>query len=622
MHANAHEDLDLSPYTGYTRRTWIATAERIVGGFLPYLDAETGIAHLPRDPDEPALDRQLVNPGGEHEAFDRPFMAAAAYVAATGRTSLPDSDVDLGAAYRNGIRVFRDPESTHYSARRGPSGAALSMLMAPQVFLDPLDNRTKMLLVEQCRRYMRRQRRDCNTLLFGMMPAGILERLGADYDHELLDGQFDAILSMYRGDGWFIDGWNRGFDHYNFWGFQLYLHAFMAYVPRWRRRYGARVREITRAHERTLPFFFGRDGGPIPKGRSLNYRFAVVSGIAYSQISGLSSLKPGLARRMASGCLRYFCDHGCLSDRGVLERGYWSANTAIGEDYTDVGAPYWACTALAALALPADHPFWTEKEKPIPTDTPGVKRCLVRGAEMVLKSDGERGEARMLNVGEPFYHRRVWQAGSKYYQHTYSSSVGYALSGDLGPELAAGRTGLSRDGETWVFRTWPRVLNVDEKGAASEWDAGAVDPSLSGTVVTETQFLDRGEVHVFRHTAEEDRFLTIGGYAVPIPHGEEPEIRQGEDELIVRSATHWTVMRVRTNVPGGLELEEVRPRPGFRHAHIFGGWAAFPRWTSAEPVAPGVEVTVYVDAARRSEQAGPEGIFPSDVGAARMLLKS
>jgi len=312
------EDRSLCPFTGYTRDTWIEITERIVAGLLRYMDPKTGLIRFEPDPAEAALDAQLRNPGGLHEAFQRPFMAVAAYVAGAGRTHVPGSDVDLVAACRNGIRTFNDPQSPYYQWRRGLSGSALSMLTAPEHFLDGLDADLRRMVVEHGRRFIHRGNRECNTLLFAMMPAAILERYGTDYDRPLLDGHLEAILGMYRGDGWFIDGWNAGFDHYNFWGFQLYLNAFMRYVPRWREAHKERVREITRAHERTLPFYFGRDGGPIPKGRSLNYRFAVASGIAYAQLSGLSALEPGQARRMASGCLKYFWDRGCLSTRGML----------------------------------------------------------------------------------------------------------------------------------------------------------------------------------------------------------------------------------------------------------------------------------------------------------------
>lgn len=597
-----------SPYTGWTRQNWLGVLHRLVGGVLPYVDRQTGIPHLPGDPAETALPGLLANPGGLSEAFDRTLLLMAVYVAATGRTRIDGYDGDIALLYRRGMDAISNPASPHFHPHKGPAASILGMLLAPHHFLETLSERTKQHLRDHLRQFVLRPSRDSNTLLFSMMPAAVLDRLGGDYDRARLDRYFDTILSMYRGDGWFIDGWNRGFDHYNFWAFQLYLHAMMAYDERWRGRYAARVREITAAHEQTLPYWFGRDGGPIPKGRSLNYRFAAVAGIAYSQLSGLSSMDPGLARRIASGCLKHFWESGCLSDRGLLEVGYHGPNSAVGEDYSDRGAPYWACTALVALALPESHPFWTAPEKPLPADAPGMTRCAIPGAQMVLKSDGVRGEARALSAGEPFDHKQVWQAGSKYYQHAYSSTLGYALTGEGGPELAAGRTGISADGRQWAYRTWPRVTALDENGATSEWDAWPAVEGHTGTVVTQTKLLDRGELHVFWHNCDGPRYLCIGGWSVQVAHGASPAVQREYRRLMLTSESMWSVMQVLApaDLAGELTVEEVRPREGFRHSHLFGGWAAYPLWRSAAPVEPGVTVAVFVDAARRAESPQPE----------------
>ena len=376
-------DRGRSPFTGFTRDNWLQVLHRLVGGVLPYVDRQTGIPHLPGDPGEPAFAELLQYRGGEAEAFERTHLLMAVYIAATGRTRIEGYDGDIAELYRRGMDTFHDPKSEHFNWRHGASASVLAMLLAPREFLDALPAGSKAHLAEHLARFIHRDTRDCNTMTFSMMPVAVLDRLGATYDRALMDDYFDTILSMYRGDGWFIDGWNRGFDSYNFWGFQLYLHAMMTYDSRWRERYAERVREITAAHEQTLLNWFGHDGGPIAKGRSLTYRFGAAAGIAYSQLSGLSSLNPGLARRMASGCLRYFWEHSCLSERGLLEVGYHGPNAALGEDYNDVGAPYWAAMGLVALALPEEHPFWSAPEKPLPADSPGIKRCAVPGAQMV-----------------------------------------------------------------------------------------------------------------------------------------------------------------------------------------------------------------------------------------------
>ena len=605
MQLRSLNDNKMSSFTGYTREHWIEITKNIVSGFMPYADPVTGIFKFDGDPEETALHRQLRAPGGIIEAFERVHMAAAAYIALTGKTNVPGYGGDFSEVFRTGIDTFTNPKSRYFS-RENPvrtfgSGTVIAMLIAPEKFLDTLPKTVKKNLAEILSHFIHRKASDSNILLFSMMPAVILDRLGKKYDRSLLDDYFERILGMYRGDGWFIDGWNQGFDHYNFWGFQFYLHLFLTFDRKWRRKYGERLKEITRKHEDTVLYYFGKDGAPIPKGRSLNYRFAAVSGIGAAQVSGLSEMDPGIARRICSGALKYFWENGCLSKKGLIEPGFLGGNTCAGEDYTDYGAPYWSATGLIPAVLPKTHPFWTSEEKPVMADTPGIKRCLIRGANMVLKADGRRGEARMHSVGEIFKHKKVWQAGSKYFQHSYSSTVGYALAGDLGRELAAGRTGISSDGKRWSFRTWPRVLELDKTQSLSEWDAWAGLDGETGTVVTESKFLDNGEMHVFWHTSEKPKYLCIGGYAVQVAHGELPKTINGKKEISIKSKQMWSIMKVFSGVPGKLETEKLTPKKGFKHSHIFEGWSVFTRWTSSRPVLPGVKIAVWVDAARRTE---------------------
>jgi len=39
-------DRDRSPYTGYTRRHWLEITEKLIAGFLPFFDPETGMPRL------------------------------------------------------------------------------------------------------------------------------------------------------------------------------------------------------------------------------------------------------------------------------------------------------------------------------------------------------------------------------------------------------------------------------------------------------------------------------------------------------------------------------------------------------------------------------------------------
>lgn len=568
---------------------------------------------LPAAADGSGLARLAANPlTGPSEKVGRPMMLAAVYMAATGRTTLDGFEGDLAAIFRNGIaetvmRAVGPPDGSTQPCKCDP-GTQLALLLAWEFLGEPLDVETKTQLAEHLRTNRVYRNRDTNWFLFHITQGMVLQRMGEPYDRDDAEDALRQILNMYRGDGWFIDGWNQQFDCYNFWGFQLYLHLLMCEDEVWRARYGPLLEEITALHEQTIPYWMDAAGDLIGHGRSLSYRFAAVCGIQWAQKSGLGTLSPGLARRISSGCIKSFVEqHGCLRDDGTLPIGFWGENTTVGEDYTDTGSPYWAATGLMALTLPEDHPFWTEPELPSPSDSAEASRIAVRGAQMSLKTGGSRREARMYIAGGLFRHAHTWEAGGKYFQHAYSSTLGFAMTGLKGLELSVGRTGISPDGETWVYRTKPRMLEMSPAGCRSEWNPGLFHEGFEGRVVTESFFLDEGELHVFTHFSKRAMFLRLGGWSVRLQGGdrrESPRIRQDDDGMFSICSDFNTSVILSLPEFGGMagrvECMVQEPRAGFSHTHLFGGIGCWPQWTSAEPVAPGQTVAVFVDAARNT----------------------
>jgi len=57
---------------------------------------------------------------------------------------------------------------------------------------------------------------------------------------------------------------------------------------------------------------------------------------------------------------------------------------------------------------------------------------------------------------------------------------------------------------------------------------------------------------------------------------------------------------------GKFESKLLEPRPGYTHAHLFGGKGAFPYWHSSRPVPPNTAVVVYVNATRSRNLHIPE----------------
>jgi uncharacterized protein DUF2264 len=611
----AAPDRELSPYTGYTRAHWLEICEKMIAGVLPYFDRETGLPTLVGVPGETGhfeLQREFI--GGKKEAFERSLMLVSCYLAATGRDRIPGYDGSITAPYLKGIIRGTDPDDPAYWGEQEVYEAfgtniALAVLMNPEFFWEPLNEPQRKNLLEFLRVLAHTIAYDCNHWYFHLMAVPLLDKHGTESNREYLSMIFDRLLGWYRGDGWFIDGGNYTFDYYNLWGFQLYNNALCYFDPFWKKQFGDRVSHTTAEFLKTFPYLYGRDGGSIPFGRSLTYRFASLSAIGWAVLNRTSTLPPGQARRIASGCLKYFWENGCLSENGLLEPGFHGPNSVLAESYIDRGAPYWAAQGMVCLAIPENDPFWTEPESPMPADGAGGRLALP-GAEMVLKVSPTDGEARNYILGEPVGHVGQWQRGIKYFQHAYSSYLGWSALGDRGPDLGAGRTGVSHDGSQWTYRTNPRPIKVDPYHCVSLYDFVLDTPESEledfGQVITHTLIGDSGELHLFWHNSARPLYLWLGGYGISVPHGGRLDTIKSAGRLQIGSSRYNSAIRILNAPAGELKHELLEPRPGWDHSHLFGGKGAFPYWTSSSPVPPNTVVAAFVAGTRDRDILEPD----------------
>jgi hypothetical protein len=630
----APEDRNRSPYTGYTRRHWLEITEKLIAGFLPYFDPATGMPRLVGTPGETGHFERLFDVAGAHEAFERSLTLVAFYTAATGKDRVPGHDGSIVEPYLNGIIRGTDPADARYFGRHARysvtgTNVATAILVSPRFFWDPLTEAQRTNVLAYLQELTRTFAYDCNHWYFHMTPVPLLERAGLDSQRPALTAMFRRLLDWHRGDGWFLDGSNRGFDLYNLWGFQLYNQQLVRYDEPWRRELGAEVSRTTQRFLRSFPYLFGRDGGPIPWGRSTTYRFALLAAVGWAQLNGANSLSPGQSRRIASGCLQYFWEHGAMSANGLLEPGFRGPNSAIAEPYIDRGAPYWAAQGLVALLIPEDDPFWTAREEPMPADA-GGGRVRLEGAEMLLKVSAVDGEARLYPVGQPFTHWGQWQRGIKYCQHAYSSYLGWCATGEGGPDLGAGRTGFSLDGQSWRFRERPRMVQVTEDHLFGREVMEPPDPRFAdqgfddyGEIYTHTLVGEDGEVHVFWHDSGRAVFLYLGGYGISVPHDGEMTRDESPGRIAIEGGGNHSVMQVLLAPESGsvLDAEVVEPRPGWRHSHNFGGRGAFPHWQSGAPVHANTPVVVYVNGTRGRKPEPPRVEVAAEPGALKVTLE-
>jgi len=606
---HAKDDFQISPYTGYTRKHWLEITEQIIAGVLPYLNSETGMPQLADDPAEPAYAKvRDRNPKEEGKrALERIMMAVIIYTKATGNDRVPGYNGSISAPFIKAIIRGTDPNDESFWGDPKPndqvgSAFALGAYLNPAVFWDPISQSHKKNILSYLQKQVFNQTYDNNHYFFHMVPVALLEKYGYDANKEHLTQMFERLLGWYRGDGWFIDGNNGGFDYYNLWGFQLFFQVLDRFDAKWHDQFGGKINKLSTRFFETLPYLFGRDGGPIPWGRSLSYRFAGISSVAWAELNGNCTLPPGQARRIASGELKYFWEHGSLDENNLLNIGYWGANASMAESYLSPGDPYWATHGLACLLIPEGDPFWTAIEEPIPADSAGGKISLP-GAQFAIRVSTLDGEARLFPVGQPFTHgREKWKTGEKYDQYAYSSFLGFCVNGERGADIGACRSGYSFDGVTWHFRERAVPVLVSNSHLISRY--ALVQNNLYG-ITTHTIIGNDGEIHIFWHDFPEPVYLYMGGYGISVKAGEELTVQKEYNNIMINTGEYFSVLRS-VNSPAGLfEKEFLTNHVGWNYTHLFGGEGAFPFWRSKNPVPPLIPVMIYINGTRNRDSGPP-----------------
>lgn len=598
----------LSPYTGYTRAHWLEITERIIAGVMPYFDKMTGMPEFPKVDNGFAIFEQNFQEVNipALRALERTMIGVIFYSKATGKDSVPGYNGSITEPFIKAIIKGTDRNSGAYWGDPQPgdqvgSVFAMAVYVNPQRFWDPLTTKQKNNVLEWLKKQVYNKSSNNNFYYFHLAVTPLLDKNGVASNREQLTKMFNRLMGWYQGDGWFLDGANRGIDYYNIWAFQLYNQLIYKYDPAWRKQFGCRIKSTTTAFFKTYPYLFGRDGGPIPWGRSLTYRFACNASIGWSILNGNCPLPEGEMRRIASGSLKYFWEHGCLDKNGLLSLGYRGANTSMAEMYMEPFDPYWAMQGMSCLLIPANDPFWTATEKPIPADGKGGK-IAVKGAQFVLRVSTIDGEARMFPAGQPFFNK-AWmgQISTRYDQNAYSSYLGFCTLGEGSDEISAGRSGYSYDDKKWFFCDKVMPIQIQPDHIVSRYPLKPADekdltPDFQLDEMTiHTLIGNDGEIHIFWHNYPDPVYLSLGGYGINIPLTSELSKKVIDKCLLISGGGNYSLLQPLKAPEGKVSGILLKPREGWTASHLFGGQGAYTNWKSTKPIPPNQPVIIYVN---------------------------
>lgn len=436
------QDRVLSRYTGFTREHWECVADHWLMGIRDH--ASPGHAAVAM----PGSQTSASGSGSDAlEGFARSFLGAAARIAGS------SDPRDFAGWYARGLDHGTRTGGVEEWGRAVPtdqfpsgicqpiveaSAIAFGLALCREQLWDQLDAGVQERLGDWLLHHARLSAWNNNWLLFTAITEAFLTSVGIDVPDGHGEEDVDRVESWYLGQGWYNDGdlrAGRNIDHYNSWVIHPYLwmwyHLRRDQVPaarleRFRQRLGQFVGNYAR--------LFARNGAPLLQGRSLSYRTAVLAGPWAAGLEGVGPLEPGAVRRLASGTLRYFLDHGT---RAPLTLGWFGEEyLPMVQPYSGPGSPYWAGIGFLGLAVPADHALWTEPEVPQPTDGDAAVAAWPEVGWLVSHDD--QGVVKVANHGSD--HVPAGSSGSPAYYAPFYSKFGHSshTSPGLGPAWADG----------------------------------------------------------------------------------------------------------------------------------------------------------------------------------------
>jgi hypothetical protein len=399
----------------------------------------------------------LAKSGLSATGTTRMLPAMAAWVAGGREPDMGVADA-LIAAFRNGT----DPNSPDYwlpcpegkqNQRQVESSiVAWSLWVARDKIMPALtatERRNIAAWLESC---TKRPVRINNWAWFTAVNLAVCLRLSEKwpefhFDEAFMIDDLKALDAMAAGDsGWYNDQpTSAAFDYYNSWVFASHFLYWNELVgpryPEWQARFSKRLKEYLEL----TPYFFAGHGGHVLYGRSLIYRWAVVTPLILAYQQGLWPHSPGLLRHIVERNMLWHAGLGAFdATAGKLRESFTPEGTMdVKEDYIDGGHPYWGMQAFALWRTPDTDAYWTAPEELTPIEKSDFSIALPEPG-LVLVGTKASGQVRIFNARST---RRDAAARDKYDKLTYSSHFPFTINHDA-KHATVDNTLLLRDTRT------------------------------------------------------------------------------------------------------------------------------------------------------------------------------
>lgn len=514
-------DTKLSPYTGMNREHWKQAAEYLLNTAFQYVNDVKDPFNLPKQPGKTYPHNEGGVPTARMEALCRTMFLAGPLLKENPDLTL--HGIKVGDYYRYQIASFLSPDSPIFlPEKRGGGnggqklvelgGLAVSLLMAPEVFWHPLPQETRDRLAAVFKTYAEGETIDMNWRFFNQCLLSFLHKEGYEVNMKYMEDLLHANLKAYVADGWYHD--SPLFDYYSMWAFQMYgplwAESFgREYYPAEAEQFMNHLSEIPKQY----PYMFGRDGKMQMWGRSITYRMGAAIPLALTGLLNSKDIDYGWMRRICSGAILQFLQNpDFIADDGLPNLGFYGHFENCLQHYSCRGSVFWMAKIFLALYMPADNPFWTQRE------TEGawtkmkknVPHHVYSKETKILVSDlAKLGMAEFRNV---FTRNRGFYYGLENYNRlAYNSSLPWQADGKHG-EVAMSYVVESNDGK------WLQINSYHGEGLKHDgWFCRTAEIENDATVTIDLseKVTSDGVIRVDTIKTGGLRKVRMGFYALP-----------------------------------------------------------------------------------------------------------
>ena len=444
------------------------------------------------------------------EGFARVIWGLGPFIAGGGTSDLLDT-------YIKGIENGTDPESEEYWGELRDvdqklvemASLAVFLLLAPKFAWEPLSDKAKVNFAKYLYHINHVVIPRTNWLFFRILVNVALKKTGNQYDDDKLSEDLEGVDEYYFGNGFYRDGVRGQVDYYN--PFAIHFYS-LIYAKFMKAEDGERCeRFIERSSKFAKQFicWFDDNGGAVPFGRSMTYRFAMSAFFGALAFCDVEALPWGTIKAVVLKNMRWWLAKPIFARDGILTVGYGYPNLVMSEEYNSPTSPYWAFKWFLILAVDEKHPFWQAEESDIlTTETISVQR-----EKNFLIQRIENGKHVVAFCSGQYIPQGFANFTAKYSKFAYSSKYGFSVSRDF-ENLRGGAfdsvLALKADGDDMFrVRGSNELKELNERYMLSVWNPYP-------DVHIETYLIPCSAFHIRLHKINSNRklYAAEGGFSI------------------------------------------------------------------------------------------------------------